>query len=163
MVRKLPDIEQPGAKETFQQIVRAYETLTKEEKFNNWMEYGDPEGSLMRQSFDVAIPSWMMEEKNQIYILVFIFVLFVIIPIIAISSTKDELKYHQNGIDRRSDEIMSSVLFDFIDRNQRKKLKQISDDQWVEVMENSLEFLQLNYELAKKINIRDLIRNKINN
>ena len=58
---------------------------------------------------------------------------------------------------------MSSVLFDFIDRNQRKKLKQISDDQWVEVMENSLEFLQLNYELAKKINIRDLIRNKINN
>ena len=64
MVRKLPDIEQPGAKETFQQIVRAYETLTKEEKFNNWMEYGDPEGSLMRQSFDVAIPSWMMEEKN---------------------------------------------------------------------------------------------------
>lgn len=30
-------------------------------------------------------------------------------------------------------------------------------------METSLEFFQLNYELAKKINIRDLVRNKINN
>ena len=117
MVRKLPENEQPGAKEVFQQIVRAYETLTKDDKFNNWVEYGDPEGSLMSQSFDVALPSWMMEEKNQIYILVFIFVLFVIIPIIAISSTKDQEKFHQNGIDRRSEEIMMSVLFDFIDRN----------------------------------------------
>ena len=64
MVRKLPENEQPGAKEVFQQIVRAYETLTKDDKFNNWVEYGDPEGSLMSQSFDVALPSWMMEEKN---------------------------------------------------------------------------------------------------
>ena len=29
-------------------------------------------------------------------------------------------------------------------------------------MENSLEFIAFNYQLAKKINIRDLVRNKIN-
>lgn len=64
MVRKLPSEEQATAKKKFQEIVKAYETLTKDEKFNNWIEYGDPEGSIMRQSFDVALPSWMMEEDN---------------------------------------------------------------------------------------------------
>jgi translocation protein SEC63 len=89
MVRKLPDEEQPGAKLIFADIVKAYETLTKEDKFNNWMQYGDPEGSLMRQSFAVALPSWMMEKENQIYILLFFFGLLILLPLAAISQTKD--------------------------------------------------------------------------
>lgn len=60
---------------------------------------------------------------------------------VVISQTKDQSKTHENGIDRRSDDLMSGALFDFIDRNQRKKIKTISDDQWVEVMEMSLEFI----------------------
>ena len=47
-VALLPKSEQQGSTKKFQQIVRAYETLTEDDKFNNWIEYGNPEGSLSR-------------------------------------------------------------------------------------------------------------------
>ena len=56
---------------------------------------------------------------------------------------------------------MMQPLFDNLDRNMRKKVKQLGDDQFTEVLENSIEFLRMNEELAHKINIRDLIKNKI--
>ena len=45
----------------------------------------------------------------------------------------------------------------------KKKKNQIENDQFIEVYEMSIEFLGLNEDLGHKINIRDLIRNKINN
>lgn len=40
----------------------------------------------------------------------------------------------------------------------RKKIKIISDEQWVEIFESSLEFMQINFEIAKKTNIVDLVK-----
>lgn len=58
--------------------------------------------------------------------------------------------------------IMSAALFQILDKNVGKKVKQLSDDQWVEVLEQSVEFYTLNDRLSKKIILRDLIRKKIN-
>lgn len=49
-----------------------------------------------------------------------------------------------------------------LEKNAGKKIKEISNDQWIEVMEQSVEFFTLNDRLAKKIILRDLIRKKIN-
>lgn len=57
---------------------------------------------------------------------------------------------------------MMAELMNMIENNMKKKKKEIENDQFIEVMENSLELIAFNYTLAKKINIRDLIRNKIN-
>jgi len=48
-----------------------------------------------------------------------------------------------------------------LQKNANKKVKQLSDDQFIEVFEQSVEFLTLNDRLSKKIIIRDLIRKKI--
>ena len=61
-VALLPEDEQESARKKWQGIVRAYECLTSEEKFNNWVEYGNPEGSLASKALEVAIPSWLFEE-----------------------------------------------------------------------------------------------------
>jgi preprotein translocase subunit Sec63 len=45
--RKLPEEEQEGAKAKFLEITRAHEALTNQEKFDNWIAWGNPEGSLM--------------------------------------------------------------------------------------------------------------------
>jgi uncharacterized protein YaiL (DUF2058 family) len=58
--------------------------------------------------------------------------------------------------------MMIRPLFEAIDKNMKKKVKSLSDDQWIEVLECSLEMMHLNEELAKKIILRDMIRNKIN-
>ena len=62
----------------------------------------------------------------------------------------------------RSDEMMAGALFDFIDRNLRKNLKQITNDQWVDIMEMSLEFIQLNHELDYRLNLKEFVKNRIN-
>ena len=58
--------------------------------------------------------------------------------------------------------IMSAALFQILDKNVGKKIKQLTDDQWIEVFEQSVEFYTLNDRLSKKIILRDLIRKKIN-
>jgi len=116
----------------------------------------------MSQSINVALPSWLMEPENQIYVLLGFFCVFVGVPMFVISQTKSDTKTHDNGIDRRSDELMMAELMNMIENNMKKKKKEIENDQFIEVMENSLELIAFNYSLAKKINIRDLIRNKIN-
>ena len=79
-----------------------------------------------------------------------------------ISQSKSDTKTHENGIDRRSDDIMMHELVNVVEQNMKKKRKNIEDDQFIEITEHSLELIAFNYQLAKKINIRDLVRNKIN-
>ena len=44
-IANLPEEEQEEAKGRWYHIARGYETLTTEEKFDNWMKYGNPDGS----------------------------------------------------------------------------------------------------------------------
>jgi hypothetical protein len=62
-----------------------------------------------------------------------------------ISQTKEENKTHENGIDRRSDELMMHYLLDMVEGNMKKKKKAIENEQFIEVMENSLELIAFNY------------------
>ena len=68
--------------------MRAHECLTDNEKYKNWVEYGNPEGSLLSKTIDLAVPSFFLKEENQLYVLVIFFASFVIIPMAIISQTK---------------------------------------------------------------------------
>lgn len=82
---------------------------------------------------------------------------------ISLQSSSNDPNIFDNGIDLRSKDSMNNALFDAIEKNMRKKVKTLSDDQFIDIMENSLELMELNYMLAKKTNIKDLIRSKIEN
>ena len=73
---------------------------------------------------------------------------------------KEELIY-DNGIVKASGFLMHRVLFTVLDKNMRKKVKTISDTQFIEIFEQSVELMQLNHELAKKLILGDLIKQKI--
>ena len=83
---------------------------------------------------------------------------------VIISSVKDKDPSDLlNEVHEDTPSMMSATLFQILDKNVGKKVKQLSDDQWIEVLEQSVEFYTLNDRLAKKIILRDLIRKKINN
>ena len=46
-VKQKPESEQKALLLKWQNIVKAYETLSKKEKFDNWMNFGNPDGSLI--------------------------------------------------------------------------------------------------------------------
>ena len=45
-------------------LVSAYHTLTKEHMFNNWIKYGDPEGSRAMKALELALPTWLIGEDS---------------------------------------------------------------------------------------------------
>ena len=138
--------------------------MTDNTKFLNWKEYGNPDGSMVSQTLDLALPSWMFDQENQIIVLCLFLLFFIIFPLIIIASIKtghNGPERFENGIEKESQQIMMAFFFESLTRNMKKKIKVFTDDQWIECLEASLELQMVNMELAKKINIRDLIKNKM--
>lgn len=46
----------------------AYQTLTDEEAKRNFEKYGNPDGP-GAMSFGIALPSWIVEKKNSVWVL----------------------------------------------------------------------------------------------
>lgn len=67
--------------EFFPKLVMAYETLTEDEKMNNWKNFGHPDGSKVQQAVQLALPSFLMNKDYQVYSLTGLFVFFVFGPL----------------------------------------------------------------------------------
>lgn len=71
---------------------------------------------------------------------------------------------YENGIDERSGPEMMKPLWEILDKNMRKKIAKLTDDQWIDILEVSQELYELNdeqYSSTKKVNLRDLIKCKL--
>lgn len=70
--RKLSLIYHPdketGDEHKFMLIAKAYAALTDEESRKNWETYGNPDGP-GATSFGIALPSWIVEKENSLWVL----------------------------------------------------------------------------------------------
>ena len=62
-----PDKE-TGDQERFVAITKAYKALTDDTARENWEKYGNPDGP-GATSFGIALPSWIVEKENSIFVL----------------------------------------------------------------------------------------------
>lgn len=46
----------------YKRLVKAYETLTKDDLFYNYKTFGNPEGGLTTRAMALAVPTWIFEE-----------------------------------------------------------------------------------------------------
>ncbi|BFZ25302.1 hypothetical protein BsWGS_28341 [Bradybaena similaris] len=84
--RKLSLIYHPdretGDPKKFMRIAKAYAALTDEESKKNWEEYGNPDGPEATR-FGIALPKWIVERENSMWVLaIYILVFMVILPIV---------------------------------------------------------------------------------
>ena len=63
------------------ELVRAYETLTDEKKYDNWKKYGHPDGSRAMQAIEIALPSFLLKPENQGTVLLVFFAGFIFLPL----------------------------------------------------------------------------------
>lgn len=73
--------EQEKAAEIFIEIVRAYETLTDEVKYDNYLRYGNPDGSKSYRAIEVALPGFLFKEEYKSLVLGAFFIGFICMPI----------------------------------------------------------------------------------
>jgi len=66
----------------FMKVTKAYKALTNEEAKKNWDEYGNPDGPGATQ-FGIALPSWIVDKKNSMWVLgAYILAFIIILPIV---------------------------------------------------------------------------------
>uniref|UniRef100_A0AAY5EA06 Translocation protein SEC63 homolog n=1 Tax=Electrophorus electricus TaxID=8005 RepID=A0AAY5EA06_ELEEL len=71
-----------GDEATFMKIVKAYSALTHEEARKNWETYGNPDGPRVT-SFGIALPAWIVDQKNSMLVLlVYGLAFMVILPVV---------------------------------------------------------------------------------
>ncbi|XP_018330466.1 translocation protein SEC63 homolog [Agrilus planipennis] len=76
-----PDKETGDEKE-FMKLTKAYQALTDEEARKNWEKYGNPDGP-GAMSFGIALPSWIVEKENSVWVLgLYALVFMVALPIV---------------------------------------------------------------------------------
>lgn len=75
-----PDKE-TGDEKAFMKLSKAYQALTDEESRKNWEKYGNPDGP-GAMSFGIALPSWIVEKENSVWVLgLYALVFMVALPI----------------------------------------------------------------------------------
>ncbi|XP_043273774.1 translocation protein SEC63 homolog isoform X2 [Venturia canescens] len=62
-----PDKE-TGNEKVFMILTKAYKALTDDEARKNWEKYGNPDGPGV-MSFGIALPSWIVEKENSVWVL----------------------------------------------------------------------------------------------
>ncbi len=86
--RKLSKVYHPdkqgGNQEMFMKIAKAYEALTDDVSRENWEKYGNPDGP-QAATFGIALPSWIVEKDNSIWVLVLYMAVFaIVLPVIVV-------------------------------------------------------------------------------
>jgi translocation protein SEC63 len=86
-----PDKDTGNEKE-FMKLSKAYQALTDDEARKNWEKYGNPDGP-GAMSFGIALPSWIVEKENSVWVLgLYGLVFMVALPIVVSFHTKNRLK-----------------------------------------------------------------------
>ena len=151
------------ARSRFDRLVKAYETLTKEDKFNNWIRFGDPDGSKAIQAFELALPKWILAEefRPQLFTMMVIgfFGFFLAIQVWARKSSTETT----NGIFIDSKANMKEYMIAVLTTNENDvRMKGFSDNDLIEIYDMSVEIMRLNEEFGKQITASEVIRRMLN-
>ena len=107
------------AKAKFILIAKAYEALTNEESKKNFEKYGNPDGpGSMRLS--VALPSFILDKKNHLTILViFLIFILIIVPQVFLFWYNSTKEYNDIGIKKNDEQVF------YFELNENILLKQM--------------------------------------
>jgi len=123
--------DQGGDPEKFMMIRKAFDALTDEETRRNWEEYGDPDGPQAMQ-LGIALPKWIVESQNSVFILgIYIFLFMIALPVIVGMWWNRSIKYSKEQVLLDT----TQLYYYFINRTPNMNLKRA-----LLVMTGSFEF-----------------------
>ncbi|XP_055683524.1 translocation protein SEC63 homolog isoform X1 [Lutzomyia longipalpis] len=115
-----PD-KKTGDEKAFMMLTKAYQALTDDEARKNWERYGNPDGP-GAMSFGIALPAWIVEKENSIWVLG----LYALIFMIALPTAVGMWWYH--SIRFSSDKVLldtTQMYFYFFHKTPHMALKRV--------------------------------------
>ncbi|XP_022178428.1 translocation protein SEC63 homolog [Myzus persicae] len=125
-----PDKE-TGDEKKFMKLTKAYQALTDDESRKNWEKYGNPDGP-GAMSFGIALPSWIVEKENSVWVLG----LYALVFMIALPTTVGMWWY--KSIRYSGDKVLletSRMYYYFLHKSNSIPLKRV-----IMILSASLEF-----------------------
>lgn len=98
----------------FENLVKAYDTLSDQEKFDNWVKYGNPEGSLATKALEIALPDILSGEK----MILFVFITIVTLILAILTWKRGKSMFLDNGIKISSKDAMKNFMFAILADNE---------------------------------------------
>nr|XP_022906015.1 translocation protein SEC63 homolog [Onthophagus taurus] len=115
-----PDKETGNEKE-FMKLTKAYQALTDDEARKNWEKYGNPDGP-GAMSFGIALPSWIVEKENSVWVLgLYALVFMVALPVVVGTWWYRSIKFS-------GDQVLldtTQMYYYFFHKNQTVMLKRV--------------------------------------
>uniref|UniRef100_A0A8C3H846 Translocation protein SEC63 homolog n=1 Tax=Chrysemys picta bellii TaxID=8478 RepID=A0A8C3H846_CHRPI len=100
-----------GDEVMFMRIAKAYAALTDEESRKNWEEFGNPDGP-QATSFGIALPAWIVDQKNSLLVLlVYGLAFMVILPVVVGSWWYRSIRYSGDQILIRTTQIYTYFVY----------------------------------------------------
>ena len=72
-----PNIPEWKVLRRYRRLIRAYETLTNEQKFFNYQKFGDPNGAMTVRALRLALPTWVFDEDFRPFLITWTFITIV--------------------------------------------------------------------------------------
>ena len=151
-------VDEEKAQRRWLNLRKAYETLTKQEKYNNFLMYGDPEGSVAVRALQLALPSWLAGENAQVLLLVAFFAVIVMTILALRVWVVNNASNNESGISVTSQqnlrEFLAAIL---IDNTKAQRTTGLTDSDIVELYEQATEVQTFQEELNKKTTFVEII------
>lgn len=130
----------------FENLVKAYDTLSNEDKFNNWVKFGNPEGSLATKAIEIALPDVLSGQS----VIIFVFVGIVFMILALLTWRRGKSMFLENGIKISSKDSMHHFMMAVLtDNDNSQRDKGFTDTDIIEIFEQTEEVMTLN-ETQKK-------------
>jgi translocation protein SEC63 len=105
----------------FMKIAKAYEALTDDESRENWIKYGNPDGP-QAATFGIALPSWVVEKQNSVFVLgLYMLVFIVILPIIVGTWWYRSIKYTTANLLIQT----TQIFFHFLSKHRQLNIRRL--------------------------------------
>lgn len=154
----LSEIDEKVARRRYEGLVKAYKTLTDNKMYDNWIKYGNPDGSPAVMAMGFALPQWMLEEENRVYLLGGIFVGCATIVLSLVTVMNVNNTHCKNGVMVASKDNMTDMIVAILDENKGNvRIRGFKDDDIIEIFEQSMEVMDLNEKWNKKHDFRDVV------
>lgn len=137
----------------------AHGTLTRPEMFENWKFYGDPRGSMTITALNLAKPNWIFEEEFRPMVITWAFIAGVAILLAIANMTGGDKNKTASGIEKDSKvsmkEFIEAIL---VDNPASERQIGFSDDDIIEVYQQSAEMIALEESLQGKGSVSDVFK-----